>query len=137
MALCRQDPTIIIDDPKLILGEGTMKFKNAFTITILLLATFLVIQPGFSQVKEERTVSFSGFISTVPKDLKYMGVNETKVFLSDAKIADDKGTVLKASDLKARLYVTVEGIQNPNGIFAKKITVIRTPKLPKSRYEKP
>ena len=114
-----------------------MKFKKAFTISILLMATFWVIQPGFPQVKEERAVSVSGFITTVPKDLKYIGVNEMKVFLSDAKIADDKGTAIRASDLKPRLYVTVEGIQNPNGIFAKKITVIRTPKLPKSRFQKP
>ena len=114
-----------------------MKFKKAFTISILLMATFWVIQPGFSQVKEERAVSLSGLITTVPKDSKYIGVNEMKVFLSDAKIVDDNGAVLSVSDLKPRLYVTVEGIQNPNVIFAKKITVIRTPKLPKSRFQKP
>jgi hypothetical protein len=114
-----------------------MKFKKAFTISILLMATFWVIQPGFSQVKEERAVSLSGLITTVPKDLKYIGVEEAKVFLSDAKIVDDKGTVLRLSDLKPKLYVNVEGIKNQNGIFAKKITVIRTPKVPKSSFQKP
>ena len=114
-----------------------MKFKKPLMISILLLVTFWMIQPGFSQVKVERTVSLSGFITTVPKDLKYIGVNEMKVILSDAKIVDDRGTVLKSSDLKPRIYVTVEGIQNPDGIFAKKITVIRTPKVPKSRFQKP
>ena len=114
-----------------------MKFKKAFTISILLLATFWVNQPGFSQVKEERVISLSGLITTVPKDLKYVGVEEAKVFLSDAKIVDDKGAVLSVSDLKRELYVNVEGIKNQNGIFAKKITVIRTPKVPKSRFQKP
>jgi hypothetical protein len=114
-----------------------MKFKKVFTISVFLLAMFWVIQPGFSQMKEERKVSFSGYIETIPKDPKYIVVSEARVLLSDAKIVDENGTVLKASDLKPRLYVTVEGTQNPKGILAKKITVIKTPKHPKSRYQKP
>jgi hypothetical protein len=114
-----------------------MKFKKVFTISIFLLAMFWVIQPGFSQVKEERKVSFSGYIETIPKDLKYIVVNEARVFISDAKIVDERGTVLKVDDLKPKVYVTVEGVQNPKGIFAKKITVIKTPKHPKSRFQKP
>jgi hypothetical protein len=114
-----------------------MKFKKVFAISIFLLAMFWVIQPGFSQMKEERKVSFSGYIDSIPKDPKYIVVSEAKVLISDARIVDEKGAVLKASDLKPRLYVTVEGIQNPKGIFAKKITVIGTPKVPKSRFQKP
>ena len=94
-----------------------MKFKKVFTISIFLLAMFWVIQPAFSQVKEERKVSFSGYIETIPKDPKYIVVNEARVLISDAKIVDENGTVVKPGDLKPKLYVTVEGIQNPKGIF--------------------
>ncbi len=118
------------------MGEKTMK-KGIIGVSILLLATCCMTQTGFSQVQGERVVSLSGFIVTVSKDLKYIGLNEMKVFLSDTKIANDTGAVLKVSDLKPRLYVTVEGTQNSNGIFAKRITVIGTPKLPRSRLRKP
>jgi hypothetical protein len=109
-----------------------MRFKKAFMIGILLLAAVLLSQPGFSQERSEKTISFSGLIDSIPKDSTFIVVNEAKVVVSGAKIVSDKGSVLGIGDLKPRLYVTVEAVQRPNGVSAKKVTVISAPRIPKN-----
>jgi hypothetical protein len=97
---------------------------------IVVIVTLLIIHPGFSQVKREEAISFSGSIDNIPKDSKFIVVNERRVFISsNTKITNAKGSILKRSDLKIGLGVTVEGVQKPEGIFAEKITVLATPKI--------
>lgn len=109
-----------------------MKFKKTSMFSILLLITFMVAPPVFSQERSEKVISFSGLIESIPKDSAYIVVSEARILVSGAKIVSDKGSVLGIGDLKPRLYVTVEAIQRPNGVFAKKVTVISAPRIPKN-----
>jgi len=107
-----------------------MKFKKTFMFSILLLITFMVVPPVFSQERSEKVISFSGLIESIPKDATYVVISEARILVSGAKIVSDKGSVLGIGDLKPRLYVTVEAVQRPNGVFAKKVTVISAPRIP-------
>jgi hypothetical protein len=97
---------------------------------IVVIVTLFILHPGFSQVKREEMISFSGTIDSIPKDPKFIVVNERRVYLSpNTKIANAKGSILKKNDLKRGFGVTIEGVQKPEGIFAEKITVLSTPKI--------
>ena len=96
---------------------------------IVVILTLFIFHPGFSQVKSEETLSFSGTIDNVPKDSKFIVVNETRVFISsNTRITSAKGSILKRSDLKRGFGVSVEGVQKPEGIFAGKISVLSIPR---------
>jgi len=109
-----------------------MKFKKTSMFSILLLITFMVVPPVFSQERSEKVISFSGVIESIPKDSTYIVISEARILMSGAKIVNDKGSVLGIGDLKPRLYVTVEAVQRANGVFAKKVTVISAPSIPKN-----
>jgi len=97
---------------------------------VIVIVTLVIFHPGFSQVKREEIISVSGYIDSIPKDSKFIVVNERRVFISsNTKITSEKGSILKINDLKLRLYVAIEGVRKPDGIFAAKITVIKTPKI--------
>ena len=97
---------------------------------VVVILTLFLFHPGFSQVTREETISFSGRIDSIPKDPKFIVVNERRVFISsNTKIANAKGSILKRNDLKQGLGVSVEGAQKPEGIYAQKITVLATPKI--------
>jgi hypothetical protein len=108
-----------------------MKVQRIFLLKlVVVILTLVIFHPGFSQVKSERTISFSGTIDSIPKDPKFVVVNEWRVYLSpNTKIVNAKGTILKKNDLKRGLGVTIEGVQKPEGIYAQKITVLATPKI--------
>ncbi len=110
-----------------------MTAKSGFIIGIFLFGTLLMVQPGFSQAKGEKVIFFSGFVEGVPKDAKYMVVYEKRIFLSETTIVDENGIVLKPGDLKRKLYIRVEAVQRSNDLFARKITVIKTPRVPGPR----
>ena len=109
-----------------------MRFKKAFTISILLLATVLSSSPGFPQDKNEKVITFSGLIQAIPKDSTFIVINEAKVFVSGAKIVSDTGSVLGIGDLKPKPYVTVEAVKRRDGFHGKKVTVISSSKIPKN-----
>jgi hypothetical protein len=117
--------------------EVTMRVKKAFMVSIFLLAAVLLVQPGFSQERSEKTISFSGLIDSIPKDSNYIVVNEARVLVTDAKIVSDKGNLLGIRDLRPGLYVTVEAVQKPNNVSAKKVTVISAPSIPKNVKKTP
>ena len=97
---------------------------------VVVIITLFIFHPGFSQVKSEKTISFSGTIDSIPKDPQFIVVNERRVYLSSkTKIASEKGSILKKDDLKRGLRVSIEGVQKLEGIFAEKITVLSTPKI--------
>jgi hypothetical protein len=97
---------------------------------VIVIVTLVIFHPGFSQVKREEAIAFSGTIDSIPKDSKFIVVNERRVFISsNTTIASEKGSILRMNDLKIRLSVAIEGVQKPDGIFAAKITVIKTPKI--------
>ena len=107
-----------------------MKLKRSFFIEfIILLTAFLLINPGFSQMKKQDMISFTGVIENISEDSKFVVVNEVKIFISSSgtRINDEKGNILKISDLKPKLHVGIEALRSPNGIVAKKI-VIKTSK---------
>jgi len=108
-----------------------MKLQRIFLLKlVVVILTLFIFHPGFSQVRRDETTSFSGTIDSIPKDPKFIVVNERRVFLSsNTKIANAKGSILKRNDLKRGLGVTVEGVQKPEGVFAEKITVLATPKI--------
>jgi hypothetical protein len=108
-----------------------MRLQRIFLLKlVVVILTLVIFHPGFSQVRSERSISFSGAIDSIPKDPKFIVVNEWRVYLSpNTKIANAKGSILKRNDLKRGLGVTIEGVQKPEGIFAEKITVLATPKI--------
>jgi hypothetical protein len=110
---------------------GKMKLQRILLLKlVVVIITLFISHPGFSQVKSEETISFSGIIDSIPKDPKFIVVNERRVFLSsNTKIASAKGSILKRNDLKRGLGVSIEGVQGPEGIYAEKITVLATPKI--------
>jgi hypothetical protein len=96
---------------------------------IVVILTLFIFHPGYSQVKKEGTISFSGTIDSIPNDPKFIVVNETRVFISAAtKIANAKGSILRKGDLKRGYSVTIEGVRKPEGIFAGMITVLSIPR---------
>ena len=107
-----------------------MKLQKILLVKlIVVILTLFIFHPGFSQIKSEKTISFSGTIDSMPKDPKFIVVNETRVFISsNTRIASAKGSILKRSDLKRGFGVSVEGVQKPEGIFAGKITVLSLPR---------
>jgi hypothetical protein len=105
-----------------------MKFEKGFfikwAIFMLILLAFL---PGF-QGKKVETASYSGVIESIDKDFKFIVVSGTKFLISsDTKITDEKGSMLKASDLKLKAFVAIEGVPNPDGVYAKKIVIQKKP----------
>ena len=103
-----------------------MNFQKGFLVqSILLMATlFLIITPSFPQVKKGEMVSHSGTIKSISKDLRIVIVNDVNVLISpETKIFDEKGNTLKVNNLKPKLYVIVEGVENADGIFANKIVI--------------
>ena len=109
----------------------TMDFRKVFLMIVLLLAAVLLASPGFPQDKAEKVISFSGLIQTAAKDSTFIVVNEVKVVVSGATIVNDSGNILGMSDLKPKLYVTVEAVKRSDGFLARKVTVISSSKIPK------
>ena len=107
-----------------------MKLRRILLLKLIVVVlTLFISNPGFSQIKSEKTISFSGTIDSIPKDPKFIVVNEWRVYLSpNTKIVSARGSILKKDDLKRGLNVSVEGVQKPEGIFAGKITVLSTPR---------
>ena len=108
-----------------------MRVKKTVTVVILVLAVVLLSVPGFTQGKGEKVVTFSGLIESIPKDGTYIVVSEARVLVTGAKIVSDLGSTLSMTDLKPKLYVTVEAVQRRDGVFAKKVTVNSSSKTPK------
>ena len=108
-----------------------MKFKKAlFFQCMVFVIPFLLLSPSFSQVKKEETIFYSGIITSISKDYKFIVVyNENILISSNTKIFNEKGKPLKIEDLKPELYVVIEGVQNPNGFLAKKIVVKKPPEV--------
>jgi hypothetical protein len=109
-----------------------MRFIKTIPFLFLVMAMVLVNAPGFTQDKGEKVVTFSGLIQAVPKDESFIVINEAKVLVTGAMIVSDTGSTLSTSDLKPKLYVTVEAVQRRSGIFARKVTVNSSSKIPKS-----
>jgi hypothetical protein len=106
-----------------------MKLQRLLFVKLLILAIcFVTVQPGLSQGKREEIQSFSGYIESIPKNSKFVVVNEIRVFISsNTKIVDEKGNILEIDNLKPGLLVAIEGIRKSDGILAGKITIMRTP----------
>jgi hypothetical protein len=106
-----------------------MNLRKGFSTTlVVLIITFLMFNPSFSQVKKEERSSISGIIESIPEDFKFVVVKDMRVFITpNTKIVDEEGNILKANDLQPKLYVKIEVLRKSNSLFANKIVV----KMPK------
>jgi hypothetical protein len=93
--------------------------KVCFAKSVIFILILLVFLPGF-QGKRVEIGSYSGVIESIDKDFKFL-------ISSDTKIMDEKGSILKGSDLKLKVFVAIEGFPNPDGIYAKKIVIQKKP----------
>jgi hypothetical protein len=109
--------------------EGKMNLQRLLLMKLIIFViALLIVHPGFSQVERREIKSFSGYIESIHKDLRFIAVNEVRVFISsNTKIVNEKGNSLGMDNLKTGLPVTIEGFWKSGDIFAEKIT-IRTPK---------
>ncbi len=84
----------------------------------------LWIIPGFCQATKEETFSFTAVIEKVDERYRFIVVNEARVSLSsETAILDERGALLKATDLRYQLPVSLEVVRKPEGLTAKKIVV--------------
>jgi hypothetical protein len=100
-----------------------MKLQKVFLIEFFIITlTLMIFSPCFSQVKKEQTITFPGVIENISTDLKFIVVNEARISIdSGTKTIDEKGNILSIHDLKPKSYITIEVLQNSNGLLAKKI----------------
>jgi hypothetical protein len=100
--------------------QSSLLIRSAICVFILVIST-----SGFSQVKKEEIISFSGTIKNISKDLKSIVItNDVNILIvPNTKITNEKGNVLKAGDLKVGLYVVVETVQDAGVFVARKITI--------------
>jgi hypothetical protein len=105
-----------------------MKLEKIFVIkSVIFMLILLVFLPGF-QGKRVETASYSGVIESIDKDFKFIVVSGKKFLIfSDTKIMDEKGSILKWSDLKLKAFVAIEGAPNPDGVYAMKIVIQKKP----------
>ena len=108
-----------------------MNSKNIFLMKfVIFIFIFFVVHFCFSQVKKEEAIIFSGIITRISSDYKFIVVSDVNILItSDTKIVNEKGTILKINELKPKLFVRIEGVQNPNGLLAKKILVKKPPEV--------
>jgi hypothetical protein len=91
---------------------------------VILILTLFILNPGLSQVKREEISSFSGVTESISNDFKLIVINEIRIFITaNTKIVDEKGNTLKINDLKPKIYVAIEALRKPNGLFENKIVV--------------
>ena len=105
-----------------------MKLEKIFLIkSVIFMLILLVFLTGF-QGKRVETASYSGVIESIDKDFKFIVVSGTKFLIfSDTKIVDEKGSILKGSDLKLKTFVAIERAPNPDGFYAMKIVIQKKP----------
>ncbi len=97
---------------------------------VFVIVVFFLVHFGFAQTKRDENVFFSGKITRISGDYRFIVVNEMNIMInSDTKLLNEKSKSLKVSDLKPGLYVRIEGVQNPNGCLAKKIVVKKAPEV--------
>ncbi len=101
--------------------------KGQFVKFSIFMLTLLIFLPGIQSIKREAT-SYSGVIESIDKDAKFIVVNGAKLLISEnTDVVNEKGNILKTSDLNLKLPVVVEGLPSPEGFSAKRI-VVTTPK---------
>ncbi len=102
-----------------------MKIKKNIVINLIILVlTFLILSPGYAQMKGGQTITFPGAVEQISADFKFIVVNEAKISLSsNTQIVDDRGNTLTVSDLKPRSPIAIEVLKSPRGFVAKKIIV--------------
>jgi len=107
---------------------------NSKKILLIRLSIFIfilfMVNSGFSQIRKEEIIFFSGTITRISNDYKFIVINKMNILItSDTKIVNEKGKILKINDLKPELFVRIEGVQNLNGFLAKKIVVKKPPEV--------
>ena len=108
-----------------------MNLKEVFLHKLVIfIFILLLIGLSSSQIKGEETIFYSGIITSISKDYKFIVVyNENILISSNTKIFNEKGRSLEINDLRPDLYVFIEGVQNPKGFLAKKIVVKKPPEV--------
>ncbi len=105
--------------------RDAMNWKRIYPITLsLLLIVGGVSAPAFSQAQKDSVISFSGVIEQIPREGRFLIINEARIYLSPAtQITDERGSTLNRGELKLNLNVTVQAIRTQDGLVAEKIVV--------------
>jgi hypothetical protein len=108
-----------------------MSSRKVFLIQLAIaIILFSAVNLGFSQMRKEEVLFFSGRIARISGDYRWMVVNEVNILIdSNTKVVDEKGKSLKINDLKPELYVRIEGVRHGNGFLAKNILVKKRPEV--------
>jgi len=104
-----------------------MNLKKAFLIQCVVFLVFVaLISPCLSEVKPVRGFPRAVVIQSVSPDFTYFVIDKEKYLVGKkTMIVDEKGNVLKISDLKPQLLVKVESIPTQRaGRLTKKIVVM-------------
>lgn len=102
-----------------------MRFKTECLIWFLTaLLSLGLFAPGYAQTKGEPAITFPGMIEQISGDLRFLVVNETRIFLSpETRVIDEKGKGWSPSELKPSMSVTIEAARHANGFIAKQIVL--------------
>jgi len=101
----------------------TRSLINFFTILIIVL---LILTPGLSQVRPGETVSLSGMVKSISRDFSSILINNINIWISsDTKVFDEDGNSLNLDQLRPRLHLTIEALEQQGGFFANKIVVMK------------
>ncbi len=102
-----------------------MKSKKYIVVNLIILTvTFLTLDAGYAQTKQNQAIIFPGVVEQISSDLKFIVVNEAKVSLSsNTQVMDDKGNGLTLYDLTRGRSINLEVVKKGSGFFAQKIVV--------------
>lgn len=106
-----------------------MRFRKeclSLFLTAMLLLGLLC--SGYAQTKKEPVILLPGIIEQISGDLRFLVVNETRIFISpETRVIDEKGKVWGLSELKPGTSIIIEVVRYASGFLAKQI-VLQSPK---------
>ncbi len=94
------------------------------TLFLCLLAGLILLPVLAYPITTAGQFTILGNVESVAGDFKFIVVNKVKILItSETRITDEGGKNYIKEGLKANLPVTIEVIQKPEGLVAKKIVV--------------
>lgn len=99
-------------------------YISLFIKLFVILITFSIAQPIFSQSVTEGDVSFMGTILNIPPDFTSLAFFEKTIGLSaGTTVLNEDGNTLRLQDLRPGFLVRVEAGKGSKGLIAKKIVI--------------
>lgn len=100
--------------------------KSLWLIFPALLINLFLFNTGLTQTKRaDETIFLSGPVQELAWVYQTIRVNNKKFFFShDTQVVDQKGNLLKISDVKNNADIAIDAVRQSNGYMIKKIVVI-------------